>query len=479
MFSDTMESSIKLHLGNRYAQIFATRFGWTRAFPMKTKSEAHKALSLLFARDGVPTKLVTDGSKEQTKGEFRRKCRESSCATKTTKPFSPWQNVAESAICELKRGVARKMVKSRAPKQLWDDCLELESLIRSNTAHTIYELQGQVPEMIVASETSDISPFCELEWYEWVKFRDTQVPFPNDKEVLGRYLGPSVDIGPAMCIKILKSKGQVVYQSTYRALTPEEKESCVEQEQMQLFDRMIAEKFADPGSALLDDVALDAVEAPTYKLYEDDDGKKGVRAGDDYDEIVESYDQYVGGQVNLPEGNVYVAGQVKRWKRGADGLLIGCAHTNPILDTRVYEVEMPDGGVVEYAANVIAECIYAQYDAEANQFLMLEAIEDHKCTDDVMHADELYVEINGKQHICKSTRGWLLSVQSKDGSSSWEMLADVKESYPVQCAEYAVARRIDKEPAFVWWVPYTLKKCDHIIAAVTTQYHNRTHKYGF
>jgi hypothetical protein len=102
------------------------------------------------------------------------------------------------------------MVKSRAPKQLWDDCLELESLIRSNTAHTIYKLQGQVPETIVASETSDILLFCELEWYKWVKFCETQVLFPNNKEVLGHYLGPSIDLGPAMCIKILKSNGQVV-----------------------------------------------------------------------------------------------------------------------------------------------------------------------------------------------------------------------------------------------------------------------------
>jgi hypothetical protein len=197
---------------------------------------------------------------------------------------------------------------------------------------------------------------------------------------------------------------------------------------MQLFDRLIAEKFVNPGLSLLNNVALDAVESPTYKLYEDNDGEKGVRAGDDYDEIIKLYNQYVGGQVKLPEGNVYVAGQVKRWKRGTDGLPIGCAHTNPILDTRVYEVEMPDGGVVDYAANVITECMCAQCDGEGNQFLMLEAIEDHKCTDDVMCADELYVEINDKQHICKSTHGCLLSVQWNDGSSSWEVLADVKES---------------------------------------------------
>jgi hypothetical protein len=32
---------------------------------------------------------------------------------------------------------------------------------------------------------------------------------------------------------------------------------------------------------------------------------------------------------------------------------------NPILDTRIYEVEFPDGEVLEYAANVIAENLYS------------------------------------------------------------------------------------------------------------------------
>ena len=44
-------------------------------------------------------------------------------------------------------------------------CLELEALIRSNTALDIYELRGQVPETVVSGETSDISPFVELAWY--------------------------------------------------------------------------------------------------------------------------------------------------------------------------------------------------------------------------------------------------------------------------------------------------------------------------
>ena len=45
----------------------------------------------------------------------------------------------------------------------------------------------------------------------------------------------------------------------------------------------------------------------------------------------------------------------------------------------------------------------------------------------------------------------------KDGSTSWEALKDLKESNPVEVAEYAVGAKIVSEPAFAWWVPFTLK----------------------
>jgi len=69
-------------------------------------------------------------------------------------------------------------------------------------------------------------------------------------------------------------------------------------------------------------------------------------------------------------------------------------------------------------------------------------------------------------------------VKWKDESTSWETLADLKESYPIQVAEYAVYQSIDNEPAFAWWVPYTLRKRNQIIAAVNKQYIKRTHKFG-
>ena len=245
VYSDTLISKVKSKRGNLYAQVFATKFGWCRVFPMRLKSEAHHALSLLFARDGVPPTIVVDGSKEQTQGKFRHKARQADCHLWAVEPHSPWSNAAEAAIRELKRGAGRKMIKSGAPKRLWDYCLELEALIRSNTALDIYELRGQVPETVMSGETSDILPFVELEWYQWVMFCNTGVSYPHDREVLGRYLlGPSIDVGPAMTAQILKSNGWVVHRSTYRALTKDEWEEPHQVQKRAEFDTNISKKLS-------------------------------------------------------------------------------------------------------------------------------------------------------------------------------------------------------------------------------------------
>jgi hypothetical protein len=80
-----------------------------------------------------------------------------------------------------------------------------------------------------------------------------------------------------------------------------------------------------------------------------------------------------------------------------------------------------------------------------------------------------------------STIGWQVCCQWKDGSTSWENLADLKESHPLETTEYAVTQGIDHKPAFNWWVPHVLKKHDWIISLVrkrTTRYLKRTHKFG-
>ena len=54
----------------------------------------------------------------------------------------------------------------------------------------------------------------------------------------------------------------------------------------------------------------------------------------------------------------------------------------------------------------------------------------------------------------------------------------MKESHPVELAEYAKARGMSDEAAFAWWVPYTLRKRDIILSAVKSRIRKTTHTYG-
>ena len=69
-------------------------------------------------------------------------------------------------------------------------------------------------------------------------------------------------------------------------------------------------------------------------------------------------------------------------------------------------------------------------------------------------------------------------MQWKDGSTNWVALKDMKELYPIQVTEYAIASRISMEPVFAWWVPHVLKKRNQIISKVKSMYWFRTHKFG-
>ena len=98
----------------------------------------------------------------------------------------------------------------------------------------------------------------------------------------------------------------------------------------------------------------------------------------------------------------------------------------------------------------------------------METIVDHRRDDEkAPQQHDKYVQTkNGRHHLRKTTQGWELPIKWKDKSESWQKLADMKESQPVEVAEYARARGIDMEPAFKWWVPHTLKKRQVILSAL-------------
>lgn len=172
----------------------------------------------------------------------------------------------------------------------------------------------------------------------------------------------------------------------------------------------------------------------------------------------DTYDQYIGAEVALPIGDKMMNAVVRGRKRQLDGSLRGKANSNPILDTRTYDVEFPDGQRAEVAANIIAQNMYAQCDVEGNQYLLLAGITDHRKTEAAVARADMWVTLGSNKQMQKTTKGWQLCVEWRDGSTSWERLADLKESNPIEVVTYATTHGIDTEPAFAWWVPYTLKK---------------------
>ena len=62
--------------------------------------------------------------------------------------------------------------------------------------------------------------------------------------------------------------------------------------------------------------------------------------------------------------------------------------------------------------------------------------------------------------------------------NNWEPVHNLKESNPVEVAEYAVANIIADEPAFVWWTKEVLHHHEHIISSIQGHYWKCTHKFG-
>jgi hypothetical protein len=171
-----------------------------------------------------------------------------------------------------------------------------------------------------------------------------------------------------MSRKVLKINCEVMFRLSVRGLTLDEIQSPDEQKRRQEYDEAIKVKL---GKGMQDhefklDPDLAYFVTPTHDCYEDKKEPAFKMPDiDNFDERdVDTYDQYVGASVQLSIGDKVHTGKVTGRKLGIDGVARGKASANPILDTRTYNVESPDGRSEEYTTNVIAENMYAQCDEE-------------------------------------------------------------------------------------------------------------------
>ena len=130
-------------------------------------------------------------------------------------------------------------------------------------------------------------------------------------------------------------------------------------------------------------------------------------------------------------------------------------------------------------ANAIASNLFAQVDRDGQLFVLFTAIID-SCTDctQIKEGGSFIHISNGNKRRRETTKGWEVCIQWKDGSSTWNQVKDVKESFPVQLEEYTVLNQIAYEPEFSWWLEKLLNKGDKIISKTARKYWQKTHNYG-
>jgi len=253
MYMDVFFGKVRSLRGNTCASIYVNDAGWSRAYPLQRKADAHESLDKLFRDPGVPHTIVPDNAAKLTKGEFKKKVGCAGALIIPIEAYTPKLNLAESGIRELKRMYKRLMRKTRAPECLWDYCIELCARIRSATALDLPMLDGETGETHLTGDTKDISNLAEFSWYEWVWYQPPAKSADDefDDRHLGKWLGPSHDVGEAMCSHVLTERATVLSRTSVFPLTAEDRNSEViakcKEEYMEKLKEKLGEQMALMG----------------------------------------------------------------------------------------------------------------------------------------------------------------------------------------------------------------------------------------
>jgi hypothetical protein len=493
-FTDTffVTKKAKSQRGNSCMQLFVSDKGFVYVVPMKSKSEFPFALKQFAKEIGVPLALISDPSGEQTSKEVKKIAREMDLTLKLLEESTQWANLAELYIGLMKESIREDMRTSDSPLIFWDYCAERRALVNNLTAKRLPQLQGiSNAHTLTTGDVADISNSCIHEFFGWCIYRNQGEDFPYQKKLLGRVLGPAKHVANEMAQYIVTHKGSIIPRRTVRPLTEEENKQPFIKHRKQLFMEMIRDKFGDSMSI------ADTSNRPTidsdedsidYLPYEDEEEiPRTIPESEVLDfngqpvNMKSITDQLIGLELNLPQGEAMMPAKVIGVSMDDNGKVIGNPNENPILNTTLYEVQFSDGMIKTYAANTIAENVYNMVNEQGESATIFDGIIGHKKNKNAVEKKDKFVTINDRRFPRKTTAGWQFEVAFKDGggrSCQWIPLKELKESHPIQVAEYVTARGIANEPAFSWWVPYTLKKMKAIISAVKSRVKHTTHKYG-
>ena len=345
---------------------------------------------------------------------------------------------------------------ANSPLAFWDYCIERHARIYNMTARDHFKICGSNPHTLTTGEEQDISSLCQYAWYDWCYYQEHTACFPYNQEVLGRMLGPAKGEGNKTAQWVLKANGNVIPCQSLHPLQTSEIHSPTEITECATFDALIERRWG----TLMNPPKETEPKTKTFNQYEDDN--EPMHPSTEIEDTVDTngkilnqlpaYDKLLNAEVQIQLEEDYTIGKVKRCTLGSDGMVSGKYDNNPFLNSITYEVEFSDGQVKEYLANLLAKKMLTQVDVNGYSLTLMEGIVDYlKDESMAVSREDKHITIkSGQQQLRCTTAGWKLLVHWKDGMESWAMLADMKQSHPVETAEFTRARGISDQAAFAW-----------------------------
>ena len=116
---------------------------------------------------------------------------------------------------------------------------------------------------------------------------------------------------------------------------------------------------------------------------------------------------------------------------------------------------------------------------EGNWHILFQEIVEHRYNGTKVKYQDAFITTHTEtKRRRETTKGVEVLAQWKYGSTIWATLKDMKNSHPVQMAEYALHCRIAGDPEFAWCIQHVLAKRNRIIGKLKSKYWVRTHKFG-
>ena len=296
--------------------------------------------------------------------------------------------------------------------------------IMQRTASNAGTLNGRTPIEHLLGDTPDISEYLDFGFYDWIVFKqDAGVR----EGKISRFLGVASGVGSLMSYWILPDSGIPKVRSTVQRLTTLERETDAMKERMLLYNGKIRSLFGDnefvanENGSPIEEGLEDLMDDPDFldEFYRTFDNG-AIEDADKADDTPDSFDPYLHMEIALDRGGEHPEfARVKKRLRTEDGTPIGRASTNPLLDSRLYEVEYADGYTTAMTANLIAENMFAQVDEDGHREVFIDEIIDVRSNKDAINEEDAFHTMNiGVKTREQTTAGWEVLIQWNDGSTA-------------------------------------------------------------